>query len=307
LAALLLLVAATVLRLWYGAAAGLAEDETYYWQWSRHPALSYYEQGPGIAWLIWLGTLVAGHTELGVRLGAILLAAGTGWLVFLTARRWFDERVALWTVVLLTITPLFAVGSMLATYDGPQTFFWAAALYGVTRTLQEDRAGGWYLVGLLVGFGVLCKITMLLFAPCLLLFLLMSPRYRRWLATRHPYVALVVALTLYGPVVLWNARHEWVGFRHMFMITGRSGDLSLLCRVGDFLGGQALALSPLLFLAELHAVFHVFRPGSRRRAQPLFERLLLVRGEGAHIDWWSHTWIVYGIPYNAAWKGTRHS
>lgn len=263
--ALAFLAVVTLFRLVYGARLGLAEDETYYWQWSRHLALSYYDQGPGVAWLIRLGTLLLGHTPLGVRLGAILLAGATGWLLFLTARRWFDDRVALWALALLTIAPLPAAGSILTTYDAPQVFFWAAALYALTRTLQENRAGGWYVVGVLVGLGGLCKLTSLLFAPCVLLFLLLSPSHRRWLTTPHPYLAFLLALALFAPVVIWNARHGWMGFLHTVTLGNRTRDARPLRWFGDFLVGQAIALGPLLFLAEIRALSRAWGRGRRQR------------------------------------------
>jgi hypothetical protein len=257
------LVVLTLFRLWYGSRLGMAEDETYYWQWSRHLALSYYDQGPGIAWLIRLGTAIAGHTPLGVRLVPILLAAGTTWFLFLAARRWFDDRVALWTVALVNVAPLLAAGGVLATYDGPQVFFWAAALYALTRTLQEARPLGWYGVGVLVGLGALCKLTMLLFAPCVLVFLLLSPTHRRWLATPHPYLAFVIALALFSPVVIWNAQHEWMGFKHSATLSNRTRNAPPLRWFGDFLGGQAIALGPFLFLAEFFVLAWLL-PRNRR-------------------------------------------
>src|SRR5262249_20776026 len=118
-AAFVLLALLMVFRLFYGATVGLVSDETYYWQWSRHLALSYFDQGPGIAYCIRLGPLLLGGTPLGVRVVLILLATGTGWLAFLTASRWLGARVALWSLVLLAVAPLLAVGGLLATYDGP--------------------------------------------------------------------------------------------------------------------------------------------------------------------------------------------
>lgn len=253
----LLLALLTGLRLWYGSALGLAHDEAYYWQWSRHPDLSYYDQGPGIALLIRLGTLLLGPTHLGIRLVVILMAAGTTYLAFLTARRWLGERVALWTAGLLTVSPLLSAGSILATYDGPQVFFWTLALYLLTRTVQENRVAGWYAVAVVVGLGALCKITMLLIAPCVLLFLLLSPAYRQWLATPHPYLAFGIALALYSPVVIWNAQHGWMGFLHSATLSNRTRDAAPLRWFGDFLGGQAIALSPFLFLAELYALWRL--------------------------------------------------
>ena len=258
----------TCCRLVYASQLGMAEDETYYWQWSRHLASSYYDQGPGIAYLIRCGTMLFGNDPFGVRFPTILLGAGTGLFVFATVRRWTGSAVgALWSLVLLNIAPLIAAGSVLATYDGPQVFCWAAALWALTETLEHDRAGGWYIVGILTGLGILCKLTMLLFAPGVLVFLLWVPRYRRWLTTPHPYLSFAIALALFSPIILWNASHGWMGFLHTITLGSRHRDATPFRWFGDFLGGQCIAVGPFLFLAELYALFRLARD-PRRLAVP---------------------------------------
>jgi 4-amino-4-deoxy-L-arabinose transferase-like glycosyltransferase len=273
-AALVLLALLTGFRLWYAAVHGLVQDESYYWQWSRRLAPAYFDQGPGIAFLIRIGTSLFGDTSFGVRFMTVLLGAGTGWLIFLTARRWFGATVAFWTVALLNIAPLFAVGAMIANYDGPQVFFWAAALYAVTWTVQENRAAGWYLVGLCVGLSALCKLTGLLFAPCVLAYLLLSPAHRRWLLTPYPYLGFVLALLIFSPVLVWNARNDWYNFQHGAALGSRGRGLPVLRLLGDFLGGQALVLGPLLFLAEL-GVLGALTARLRDREMPERERFLV--------------------------------
>jgi 4-amino-4-deoxy-L-arabinose transferase-like glycosyltransferase len=41
-------------------------------------------------------------------------------------------------------------------------------------------------------------------------FLLTEPRSRRWLARPQPYVAGLVALVIFLPVLIWNAENDWV-------------------------------------------------------------------------------------------------
>ncbi len=256
--AFVLLACLTVFRLVYASQTGLAQDEAHYWQWSRHLDIGYYDQGPGVAYVIRLGTLLFGDTPLGVRFPGVLLAGGTGLLTFLTARRWFGPRVALLSLVLNTVAPLLAVGAVLATYDGPQVFFWAAALYALTRTVQDDRPLLWYGVGALVGLGLLCKLTMLLFAPGVLFFLLTSPRYRKHLQTPHPFLAFAIALAGLVPTVVWNARNGNMGFLHTFGLVGnRRRGAAPFRWFGDFLGGQALAVGPAFFIAEAYTVFRL--------------------------------------------------
>src|SRR5512138_3199298 len=54
----------------------LAEDETYYWDWSRQLDIHYYSKGPVTAYLIRAGCLLLGDNAAGVRLPAILMGAG---------------------------------------------------------------------------------------------------------------------------------------------------------------------------------------------------------------------------------------
>ena len=252
LTALALLSILTAFRLWYAAHLGLAEDEAYYWQWSRHLALSYYDQGPGIAYVIRASTALLGDQPLGIRFLNVAMGAGTGWLLFLTMLRWTnDRRIALWALVLLNVCPLIAAGSVLATYDGPQVFCWAAALFALTWTLQSDKAGGWYVVGLFGGLGFLCKLTMLLFAPGVLILLLWTPAYRKHLSTPHPYLAFVaMMLMLFSPGLrsgIINARMDGLPARGFARKpSARRGAAS--GGLATFSEGQAIALGPFLFI-----------------------------------------------------------
>ena len=47
----------------------LAPQETYYWNYAEHPALSYFDHPPMIAWIIGAGQFFLGKNALGVRLG----------------------------------------------------------------------------------------------------------------------------------------------------------------------------------------------------------------------------------------------
>src|SRR2546423_14996910 len=81
----LAVLALVALRLVAAAWTPLTFDEAYYWMWSKHLASGYYDHPPGVAAVIRLGTMIAGDTELGVRLGSILLALPMSWAVYRTA------------------------------------------------------------------------------------------------------------------------------------------------------------------------------------------------------------------------------
>ena len=75
------------MRLVAAAWTPLTFDEAYYWMWSKHLAGGYYDHPPMVAFVIRLGTMIAGDTEFGVRLVSILLALPMSWAVYQHRRR----------------------------------------------------------------------------------------------------------------------------------------------------------------------------------------------------------------------------
>src|SRR5579862_1183818 len=99
--ALPILIGMGVLRLIVAAVAPLSPDESFYWLWSRPVQLSYLDHPGMVGWWIWIGVHILGDTNLGVRLPAVLAAAGTTALVWDAGRiawgsREAGARAALW-------------------------------------------------------------------------------------------------------------------------------------------------------------------------------------------------------------------
>src|SRR3954467_9009379 len=116
----LAILALVGLRLIAAAFTPITFDEAYYWMWSKHLAGGYYDHPPGVAVVIRLGTMIAGDTELGVRLVSILLALPMSWAVYRTATILFGGmRVAATATMLLNVTLMAAVGTLIVTPDAP--------------------------------------------------------------------------------------------------------------------------------------------------------------------------------------------
>ena len=265
---LLLIVALSLFHLWFIASGRwpLSPDETHYWEWSRQLDWSYYSKGPMVAYLIALGTRLVGSTAFGVRLPAVLLAAGLATIAALLANRVFQSvRTGLLCVLILSVLPLYAIGSVLMTIDPPFVFCWTLAAYFLSRATRRRSEMAWYGAGIAFGLGLLSKYTMLMLAPCTLLWLLSSPRMRPWLRRREPYEATLLGLLIFSPVVIWNLRHGMLSGRHVLTQAGMGdGGHTLSLRwAGEFLGSQLLLVSPLLFLLFAAAVLWAWREGGR--------------------------------------------
>jgi hypothetical protein len=205
--------ALVVLRLIAAAVTPITFDEAYYWMWSKHLAGGYYDHPPLVAVVIRLGTMIAGDTELGVRLVSILLALPMSYAVFRTAAILFGSvRVAVTAALLLNITLMAAVGTMIVTPDAPLLVASSFVLFCLAKVLETGKGAWWLAVGLAVGAALTAKYTAMFFGAAILIWLVAVPRLRHWLVSPWPYLGGLVALAIFSPVIFWNADHHWVSF-----------------------------------------------------------------------------------------------
>jgi len=245
--AIFLLFALTCYRLWFITQMEMVPDEAYYWLWSKHLAASYRDKGPGVAWTIALGTELFGPTVFGIRFFAVVLSIGTGVLLFLLARRLYDDRVALWCLLLATVIPMVAVGSILMTIDSLSVFFWAWAALIFWKAIHRDHLSDWFWLGLAVGAGFLAKFTNGVQLICIVFFLLWSKEHRPLLFSRKMLVLGAAFGVSVLPILWWNIQTGWV---HALALHTRSGvDKSFEVHPMEllqFIGGQFGVISPLI-------------------------------------------------------------
>lgn len=212
LAVISTVVALVLLRLVYLGLPELMEQEAYYWNYAQHPSLSYLDHPPMVALLIGLGGIVFGITEFAVRIGAFCC-----WFVtaFFSYRLTADilGRTAAWgSVLLVSILPLYFGTGFVITPDSPLHAAWAAFIYFLYRSVVVGHSKAWIGVGISLGIGMLSKYTIVLLGPGVLLFLLVDKRARTWFFKPQPYAALLIAILLFAPVLIWNYQHDWGSF-----------------------------------------------------------------------------------------------
>jgi 4-amino-4-deoxy-L-arabinose transferase-like glycosyltransferase len=218
--AIILLLDVTGYRFWFSTRLELVPDEAYYWLWSKHLAASYRDKGPAIAWIIALGTRMFGDSVFGIRFFAVLFSTGSSWLLFGLARRLYDERTALWCLLMATVIPILAVGSILMTIDTLSVFFWALAAMLGWDILHRGTSLEWFGLGLAIGMGFLAKFTNGMQMACIAVFLLWSKKHRPLIASRNMCVAGAAFLLAITPLIWWNLQTGWI---HLMALHSRSG------------------------------------------------------------------------------------
>lgn len=311
---LLFLVLLTGLRMALGGRMEVSPDESYYYQWSQRLDWAYFSKGPGVATAIRAGTELLGPNGAGVRLLSPLFALGTSLLLFGLARRLYGESVAVWSVLMLNVTPIFNVGSLVMTIDALSIFFWVGALWAFWTALERSPkfSWAWPLAGLLMGLGFLAKYTNAVELVSVALVLLLTPRLRGEFKRPGFWVLLGVFALAVIPPVIWNVNHDWITLEHLRNRGGLEDKGIHPAEVFVFFGLHFGVYSPLIFAGMAAALWYGCREGwgdFRARFLTLFALPLVVMygllslKHAGQANWTAPAFVSLGILAVAYWHG----
>ena len=272
-AVLWMIVITASLRVALAGLVGLSVDESYTVAISRQLALSYFDHPPLHVWLVgaW-ARLLGARQPLLLRLPDILLFAGSTWILYRLTAAIYGERAGLWAVVAFNLAPVFTLntaGGILP--DGPLIFFSLLAVWCFVRAVltpsAQSHAAWWMLgTGTAAGLALLSKYLAIFTVLSLALYLFSNRRHL--LATPAPWLALLLIVLLFVPVLLWNHQHAWASFVFQGSRAWPVGfDLG---RAALDFGGQLLYVVPWIAVGSLLALWRAARSGSRSSADWLF-------------------------------------
>jgi 4-amino-4-deoxy-L-arabinose transferase-like glycosyltransferase len=264
LPAALLIAAMTALRLIYASALELRTDEAYYWTWSKESVLSFLDHPPMIAWFIRFGTAIFGDTNLGVRFAGIVAMLGMQLLLADLVRRvTHDVRV----IVLAVLMPEAALyyGLLMAKVapDVAMIPFAVAMVWALVRLHESNDQRWWLAAGVFAGLALLSKFTAVMLIPAVVAFMLVPDWRRRWLTSPYPWLAALIAVALFLPVLIWNGEHNWASFRFQLVRATATHEFSFRT-IGDFFGLQFGLVGFILLPVVLSGVAFTAWRGYRR-------------------------------------------
>jgi 4-amino-4-deoxy-L-arabinose transferase-like glycosyltransferase len=261
-----LLLAMTALRFWVAGHLDFETDEAYYWLWSRGLSSSYFDHPPMVAYIIRLGTALFGNTILGVRSIAVLVITAASLLVYLLAIILFDgPRVGRLALMWFTVMPHTAFFSVIIFPDTPAILFWVLSCVGLALVWRSGRGQWWYLVGVATGLLLLSKYTGVFLILGIGVWLLASAEMRPWLKRYEPYVAALIGLALFSPVIFWNSQHGWASFTKQFGRALEFSSVGGLANIGTFVSIQTAFVSPLIFVFIIVGLAVALLRGLRRQ------------------------------------------
>jgi hypothetical protein len=242
---------------------GYMTDELYFldsaarplqWGYVDHPPLS-------IAVLALLRPLT-GDAIFAVRVLPALLGAATIVLCGLIARELGGGRLAQGLAALAGLaTPVVLAMSSYYSMNAFDEALSAGAICLWLRIVNTGKPALWLVLGVVLGIGLMNKVSMLWLGAGLAVALLLSPE-RRWLRTPWPWGCAAIALAMLAPYVVWNARNGWAFIEfNRNAAAFKVGEVSL----PTFIAQQLMALGYVaggLWLAGI--AFVALSPDTRR-------------------------------------------
>ncbi|MDQ3230685.1 MAG: glycosyltransferase family 39 protein, partial [Pseudobdellovibrionaceae bacterium] len=210
---IILLVALALTRLINAIWLPPAQDEAYYFLWSRFLDGGYFDHPPLVAFLSAAGNLVPG-SALFSRLGTFLLSLLSLPVLFSLFRRMGlkDSTRLGQALILASCSAAAVIQGYITTPDIPMIFCWILALHEAAAAL-DDNPKRWLSAGFFTGLGFMGKYTMALIGPVFLIGLLARPRH---LTKVWPYLGGVVCVLTMLPHLLWLNQNDWITLRFQF-------------------------------------------------------------------------------------------
>ena len=205
---------------------------------ARYLDWGYVAYPPIVPFIARVGLELFGISLVGLRLFADLALALAIVMTGLMARELGGPRraqiAAALAVAIAPVTILQGTVLMYVTFD---YLWWVIAAYLMLRLLRSQDPRYWLGIGSAIGLGMMTKYTMLFFAVGIVGGVVFTPA-RRYLRGPWLWGGVALALLVFSPNLVWQARHQFISIEFLASIHTRDVAIG---RAAGFLAEQFFA------------------------------------------------------------------
>jgi hypothetical protein len=273
--AILAAVAATKVLIQLAGIAhyGVFRDELYYMACGEHLAWGYVDQPPLIALMAWLVRHLFGSSLFALRILCTVAGAIVVYCTGVLARELGGGRYAQFLAAIsILLAPGYLAFDSFFSMNGFEPVFWLFCTWIAVRIVNGASPKWWLAFGVVAGVGLENKHSMLVFGFGLVAGLMLSGE-RRLFRSKWIWIGGVIALALFFPNLVWEARHGWPQIEVV-----RNGQLYKNALVSPlrFVAEQIAFLGPLALPVWLGGLVWLFFSPKAKRFQFLGWAYLIV-------------------------------
>lgn len=256
-----MVTAIIMLRLLFIFLMGPMPQDAYYFFYSQHPALSYFDHPPMIAYILRFFTTIFGRNVIALKLADSSVTIITIVLFYQLSQCFLGVKSSGKAVLLLLSTFMVTILSLVSTPDTPLLLCWVLSLYLLYQAIFRNKNCYWIWAGIAMGLAFDSKYTGIFLPAGLVLFLLFSNTYRHKLISREFWIAALLFLVILLPVFIWNFDHDFASFKFQSIsrMSAASGMHFELKYFFGLLGHQSFIIIPFLLITILYFVFRILK------------------------------------------------
>lgn len=194
---------------------GFHRDELLHLALADHLAWGYKEVPPFIAFIAKISNLLFGSSLFAARIFTTICGALVVWL---TGKITIEFGGRQFAIALACLAMIFSPAFMASGYLFQPVVFdqlwWVLVVWLLLKYINTNSSKYLYLTGIAVGLGILTKYTMVFFAAALIIALCIS-KQRRVLWNKHVLGAIMVALVIALPNMIWQFNHHFPFITHL--------------------------------------------------------------------------------------------
>lgn len=258
----------SLLRVALASVMGLMPQDAYYCYYGDHPALSYFDHPPMIAYMLRLAVSLFGKSVFTLHAADFVVTSGTLLFTYLFLKRILEGEMLRKAFLLVITAPFITILCINSTPDVPLLFFWSLSLLLLHHAVSEDKWYWWLAGGITSGLAFDSKYTAIFLGVGLFLFLLCNKMQRRKLLSWRFLLFVAAFIAAITPVLIWNIQHDFISIKYQSTERASSMSDGFTFDPRLFLGyfGSQLALAlPFFFLLIFRAVFDLLKSLLQRK------------------------------------------
>ncbi len=211
---LLLILFISIIRLIIAFTIELGNDESYYWFYSQHLKLNYFDHPPIVAYWIRIFTLNLSLQNFPgfIRLGSVVGCALSTWYMYKSVALLCSEKAG-WFAACLYNASFYAgiTAGIFIMPDSPQMVFWTLSMWMIAKLCADDtKILNWILVGISVGLCVMSKVHGVFIWVGIGLYVLLYKRI--WFAKPYLYMTVLISVAISLPILFWNIKYNFITY-----------------------------------------------------------------------------------------------
>ena len=215
---------------------GYHRDEMYYVSIGDQFSLLNLDMLPLSPLYLKLFTLVFGYSIKVIHLASSVLGAVSLLLTCLITKELGGKKYAVLLTGIFMLFSGFVIFGSIYTYDSIDFVVIVAAIYFLVKIFKTDNQRLWLYVGVILGLGLMNKLTILFFGLAIFVSLWFVPQ-RRMFKAKYIWLAGIIAFIFLIPYLLWQAKNEWY---FLDFASSYAGGISYLASFPEFIWNQIL-------------------------------------------------------------------